>query len=124
MPLNNPLPGGSTLVVAETNVFDGTCPTAWTDLDLSSVVGLKDSLAILKVKIPVASEMVAFRKNGDIDEHFDAGGYDAGGCAFVATRAGVIHFIVVVATDNVGKVEWRGTNAVANSTVDIIAYVN
>lgn len=109
---------GANLVVAETEVFNGTSPTSWTDLNLSGVIGSNAALVILKVFC--VSARVVFRKNGDTDE-FSTLTQDARGCA-LAKGSGVAHLVMLVATDANGVVEWT-TLAAEAATIDIIAYI-
>jgi len=106
------------LTVAETEVFNGTSPTTWTDLDLSGTIGAQSSLVLLKV-YHAGTETVAFRKNGDVDEFYALGGVS--GVALIETYSGV-HIVVLVATDASGIIEWRASGAVA-MTIDVIAYI-
>lgn len=122
MPLNNP---SAQLSVAEVNVFSGTPPTfAWTDLDLSAVVGHRKALVILKVKFGSSGTgAIGFRKKGDVDEFYDTALDEMGaGCALVH-QGGTIWNAVVVCTDVGGKIQWKAEGAHADSEVDVIAYV-
>jgi len=111
--------GGAALTVAETQVFSGTSPTAWTDLDLSGTIGAQATLVLLKVFYS-AGLSFAVRKNGDTDE-FLGNASHAGGCAYAYCGAGE-HKVLLVATDTSGKIEWI-TNVAIAVTVDIIAYI-
>lgn len=110
---------GATLTVAETQVFSGTIPSSWTDLNLSGIIGSQESIVLLKIKVSSA-RFVAFRKNGDTDEFYCASD-NPGGCAFFRSYSSE-HKVVVVATDAAGIVEWKSTGA-TTATVDIIAYI-
>lgn len=110
------------LTVAETEVFDGTSPTSWTDLDLSSVVGANVALVMLKVLSTGEGEVKAFRKNGDTDESYSGGGSDyvSWGVSTVDTKT--IYTNVIVVTDAAGKIEWR-TQTAETLTLDVIAFI-
>lgn len=110
---------GATLTIAETQVFSGTSPTTWTDLDLSGVIGANPTLVLLKCGHATLSNTYAVRKNGDTDEFYQAN-YSAG----VANgEIGAIHLALLVATDSAGIIEWTTRRANAGTTVDIIAYI-
>tara|TARA_B100001250_G_scaffold404233_1_gene419877 strand:- start:560 stop:1273 length:714 start_codon:yes stop_codon:yes gene_type:complete len=58
----------------ETEVFSGTLvEDSWTDLDLSSIVGLKKTLLLLKVSLTCSEcgGLIWFKKNGDSDKFYD-----------------------------------------------------
>ncbi len=111
------------LTVAETEVYNGNSPAAWTDLDISAVVGTNPALVLLKIYYPAgAQESFAFRKNGDGDE-FYSGSYDSAGAAAGSTVAANIFYAVMVATDVLGVIEWKTDGVVAATTVDVIAFV-
>ena len=111
--------GGATLTVSETEVFNATSPTTWTDLDLSGTIGSNIALVLMKVVVGNAAD-VAFRKDGDTDE-FYANSASAGGVALIASQ-GSTHAAILVATSSTGKIEWK-TEFARASTVDIIAYI-
>lgn len=122
MPLNNPATAAE-LTVAETQVYDGNSPTTWTDLDLSSVIGSKLSLVLLKVFFGTPAAC-AFRKNGDTDQQYNATEADAAsGCGLI-DGSDSCHKVIAALTDAAGIVEWISEAARANTTVDVIAYVN
>lgn len=86
-----------------TKVFDGTSPTTWTDLDLSSYVGAEHKLVLLKVKATSANTS-AFRPDGDTDEYYSVNSYS--GCNRAWTTAAVFGMAIVETGSN-GIVEWR-----------------
>jgi hypothetical protein len=111
------------LVIAESGVFDGNSPasSAWTDLDLSGVIGSNAALVLLKIKlISTATWTVAFRKNGDTNEYF-RDGEDAGVALF--TVANDIEVAVIVPTDGSGIIEWRADQTSAALRIGILAYI-
>jgi len=110
----------SPLTVAETEVYNAAAPTAWTDLNLSGVVGSNVALVILKVDIANGIS-AAFRKNGDASEYFSTDTADARGCALVKGLSPVC-LVVIVPTDAAGIIEWMAA-AVNNVTIDIVAYI-
>ena len=112
--------GGAALTVAETQVCSGTSPTAWTDLDLSGTIGAQATLVLLKVFYATGLAF-AVRKNGDTDEFLGATASQISGCAQCYCASGD-YGVLLVATDNTGKIEWR-TNVAIAVTVDVIAYI-
>ncbi len=109
------------VIVAETEVFNGNSPNpfAWTDLDLSAVVGANHALVLLKFRNENgAAKNTAFRPNGDTDSSFRSIGCaagNAGGNLFA-------HFIIT--TDAAGIVEWIYEQAAeAGTTIDVVAYI-
>jgi len=117
-----PAAGGATLTVAETEVFNGTSPTSWTDLDLSGTIGSNAALVLLKFAGGIDDEGFAVRKNGDTDEFYIAAALEAHGVALAQFGNVACHIVLLAATDTVGKIEWI-TEAAKTYTVDIIAYI-
>jgi len=117
-------PGGSGLIVHETEVFSGTSPDgAWVDLNLAGTIGAKPSLVILKVSCGFAFGALAVRKNGDTDNHHSNTAPEAGGAALIDDGSVPTYMILVVATDDAGIIEWKTSND-QTFTIDIVAYVN
>jgi len=111
--------GGSTLVVAETLVFDGNTPNpaAYTDLDLSGVVGANAAVVLLKyVNLTGANPSIWLRRNGD------AGLTNGSHCAasFPSPNYSARLFIE---TDNNGVVEWRCSSVGLRIQFFIEAYI-
>lgn len=100
-----------------TQVFSGTSPTSYTDLDLSAVVGAKQRVVILKI---TSSNLCygSFRQNGD------AGTYGTtswlGASRFEVNSGNSA--IVIVPTDTAGVVEWIASAGAASTTVNVLAY--
>ncbi len=113
---------GATLTVSETEVFNGASPVAWTDLDLSGVIGLNAAIVILKIASADQFTTVAVRKNGDTDEFYVASPINPMGAALSRRPAANVHTVVVALTDTVGKIEWM-TEDTQTVTVDIMAYI-
>ncbi len=121
--ISNP-PPSSQLVVAEVEVFNGTSPLTWTDLDLVAVVGPKKTKVLLKTLIGGGGRTVSFRTNGDVDEFYNdtIPNYSGYGMAAFTSITG-IHAVTEVTTDSTGKVEWKAEADLA-TTIDIICYLN
>jgi len=108
--------------IAQTEVFTGNSPTAWTDLDLSAVVGANLAIVLLKITLAAGGARVAVRKNGDTDDQYSGTATGAGG-AGQATLDATKFTVLIAVTDSAGIIEWITNDAVA-ATVDIIAYLN
>lgn len=120
MPISNPLPG-VLITVAETEVFSGSSPNpaAWTDLDLSAVVGARRADVLLKFFNNNAGvQIVQFRVNGDSEPA--SGMYDAPFCGRVPAAT---HAYFHIRTDGNGICEWYfAAAAQAGTTIDIVGY--
>lgn len=111
----------SKLTVAKSQVFSGTSPTAWTDLDLSSVIGVNPALALLEVGSTGGNLDAAFRPNGDADAYATGSATGLGAnCISVVQN---YYIIVIISTDNNGVIEWASQVARSGTTVKILAYV-
>lgn len=116
--------GGASLTVSETEVFSGTSPKSWSDLNLSGAVGAQATLVMLKWMGTDNVNDVFFRKNGDTDEFYTsdvtnrAGHGVAGGNPVLS-----IQCVVMVVTDPSGIIEWRSSYNRINTTVDVMAYI-
>lgn len=109
------------LTVAQTQVFTGSSPTAWADLNLSGTIGAKPSLVLLKI-YSANTRDVAVRKKGDTDNFF-LSAVDAAYGVALGEADSSFHLALLVATDNAGVIEWK-TSAATAMTVDVIAYIN
>ena len=114
-------PGASPLVITETEVFSGDSPASWTDLDLSGEVGSNPALVLLKINGATANDYYAVRKKGDTDEFWTATELMSG-CALIKSEVTSIHYVVLVATDNSGVIQWRSQIPHA-TTIDLIGYI-
>jgi len=109
----------ATLTVAETEVYNAAAPTAYTDLDLSAVVGSNAALVLLKFKGDDTDISFAIRKNGDTDD-FEPVSTSLAGVAAGRPRA---FFVALwVPTDSSGVIEWIADVA-DTATVDVMAYI-
>ena len=107
------------ITIAETEVFSGTSPIAWTDLNLSGTIGSQATLVILKVIIGEGNTYVGVRRNGDTDDMApDANNINAGAGWLAQDKSGVF----VVVTDTSGVIEWK-TSMARTATVDVIGYL-
>ncbi len=103
-----------------TKVFDGTAPTSWTDLDLSSVVGANVALVILNVYNAISVAAAAVRTKGDGKEYYTTG--TSQGCAQGDLGSGV-NCVFIVITDANGVIQWINESASANAKVFMMAYL-
>jgi len=116
----NLLASRAILTVAETEVFNGTEVSSWTDLNLSGVVGANPALVLLKVNGDAVD--FAVRKNGDTDEFFDTDTSLSSGAALLTTSS-ALYGVLIVATDASGIIEWITDGASETVTIDVIAYI-
>ena len=104
-----------------TNVFTGTSPTSFTDLDLSSVIGTKQRVVVLKIKNNGTAASVWFRRNGDTDDmSLSLPGSTGPGIEVARVSSGVITTILTT-TDTAGVVEWTTSSGVSME-VSVNAY--
>ena len=113
---------GAKLTVFETQVFNGTSPTTWADLDLSAVVGANPALVVLKIAGGTGGKSVSLRKNGDTDDFYNIAAAESYGLALLSATTSAVHLATAVATGPLGKIEWK-TETAETYTMDIIAYV-
>ena len=115
---------GSELTVSETEVYSGSSPTSWTDLDLSSTIGAKCSLVMLRAEpqeATSAGKYVAFRRNGSTADYYaqTAGGVKR--CIHYCLSGISTGFLVE--TDSAGKIEWKAGEA-KSYKLYVEAYIN
>ena len=113
---------GAVFSGTEAEVYNGTAPTSWTNLDLSGTVGSNAALVLLKFHSTQATiGHIAVRKNGDADEFY----YTGTNCYGVArgTEFETAYMVLLVAADSSGIIEWKCQSARTGTTVDIIAYI-
>ena len=119
MKVYNPLPPGSLLTIDQHVVFNGTSPSTWQDLDLSTWVGPRPAMAYIKCNTNGSGKAKAFRKNGDTDEFYNV---FADGLVQVADSQGGIHYCFIVMTDNAGIIEWK-TETAETLIIDIVGWI-
>lgn len=111
---------GALIAFPNTEVFDGSgnTPNAFTELDMSAVVGANSAVVLLRIYEGVNDAgTIAFRKNG---EAVDSDKY---GCAGTDTLGASSIIYLIIVTDNAGKVEWKCQNTVLLVTVTVEAYI-
>jgi len=102
-------------------VFWGMCPTSWTDLDLSSIVGSRRALVFLKVKARegITSKTYKFRPDGDTDEYSYGSGYSH--CSTCVVAIGECGTVWVMTGSN-GKIEWMSGQS-HGTTIWLLGYI-
>jgi len=110
------------LIIQETQIYAAAPPIAWTDLDISALLGIEIGSALVMLKVTetanVSNNGIAFRRNGDADEM-----YLANSVAYaMASRNSTSFGVAIVFTDENGVVEWNAGNANA-VTCDVMGYV-
>ncbi|GAI46567.1 unnamed protein product, partial [marine sediment metagenome] len=107
------------LTVAETEVFDGSgnCPSAFTDLDLSAVVGENPALVYLVVYRGANDcGLCQFRKDGETIDWKEC-------LAFTDIYNASHRFSFLVPTSDTGIIEWKCQNAVLGVHVLVEAFI-
>ena len=96
------LPANLIIGFSDTPVFNGTTPSIWTDLDLSSVVGVKRCLALLMITCSIQNQIV-FRVKGETAA-FGVSNASLG-CSGVVVPAGGGGYVMAL-TNAAGIVQW------------------
>lgn len=107
--------GGPTLAFPKTVVFTGNSPTSFTDLNLSSVVGVNSAIVIIKIKCDWGNYII-FRTNGETDTFSVNGEGVSKARIFTANET---NYLLAI-TDSSGKVEWK-TGAVQSTILTVEA---
>ena len=120
------LTGLSTGGSPNTEVFNGSIPSTWTDLDLSSVVGQNKAMVLLRVDLTNWSSgeenRLLIRPNGDTNEYFFT--YSGGSSSAQLSSLNVLGMTAqsgttLVTTDDSGVVEIKTPNSNYNGTISI-----
>lgn len=106
--------GGASIIAAAAGTTG-----AWTDIDLSSVVGSAQVLAILRVMGATATRHWSFRPNGDSSDYNMSSDNKWGANSMYTTGK---YGIIIVPTDSSGIIEYYLSDA-SNITVDVLGYV-
>jgi hypothetical protein len=108
---------GATISFPGSQVFNGTAPNTWTDLNLSSYVGSNSALVFLRIRNnSVTTTSFMFRKNGATQESDDN----------TPNRFGLEGYheaYVVMVTDTAGIIEWASSNSGITATIWLEAYI-
>jgi len=113
-------PGGATVEFPRTTVHDGNSPAAWTDLDLSAVVGANETLVLLSVlnQGGAAAQDYQFRRNGETATVIDKG------CSGLDMVANTIAGYVILTTDGNGIIEWISVAGNLSTKVIVEAFAH
>jgi hypothetical protein len=101
------------------NVFSGTAPTSFTDLDLSSIVGVTRRMVFLKFSQAVAagSNSFLFKTKGDADTMTDTPNWIATDNSGSSRSANM-----TLMTDANGIIQWKCSAGGQTVTIDVEAY--
>jgi len=123
MTLHNPALGVG-LHIADVQVYNAAAPVAWTDLDLSAVVGTgRPALVMLKVKIATNGSDIGFRRKGDTDDFFfTVGANGSQGASMVSGVDVATWYTVFVCTDINGVIQICADAAEA-TLIDVMAWL-
>jgi len=115
--LSNPV-GAQEVVIAKTTVFDGVAgsPAAYTDLDLSAVVGVNEAEVLLEIERGANDcGILTVRTNGDTrgnSDNLTYGDIHAAGQVFYR----------LVTTDAAGIIEWFTAVSVTLVVIKIVDF--
>lgn len=115
--------GGGGFTFVDTNAFSGTSPTSFTDLDLSSIIGAKKSIVMLRVSEPSGQvTALTFKTKGETASYNPANGLSVGLSQLYLNSGGADDTSTTfVKTDENGVIQWYGIDA-RTVTIDVIAY--
>lgn len=117
-------PKPAELVIEETQIYAAAPPVAWTDLDISAILGIEIGSALVMLKhtetANVLANIIAVRRNGDIDPIINLGLYNLSNSSNQINSTGF--GVVMCFTDENGVIEWKATNANA-VTLDVMGYI-
>ena len=118
------LESGINALFTDTEVFSGAMPSSWTDLDLSSVVGQKQSLVILRYKYNFSDSTYSYVAVRTNDSNFDSGSNTSINSILLNSKDNPSSFMLLQ-TDSGGMIEQReiSTNN-TNVTASVVFYLN
>ena len=118
------LESGINALFTDTEVFSGAMPSFWTDLDLSSVVGQKQSLVILRYKYNFSDSTYSYVAVRTNDSNFDSGSNTSINSILLNSKDNPSSFMLLQ-TDSGGMIEQReiSTNN-TNVTASVVFYLN
>ena len=102
----------------ETQVYSGSIPASWTDLDLSSAVGSKTSLVLIKYN---GDRKITLRPNGVTEDW--AAGYTSSHVSVSLIGAGYPQ-LGLITTDSSGIIEWYSISTPGTGTLSVLFYLN
>jgi len=109
------------ITLCDTEVFSGNSPNpaAWTDLDLSAVVGANPALVVLRFYNSLeGNTFFTTRPNGETEFHNSAQ------IGFTSCLVQDTDFcLVLVFTDSNGIIEWYTGGQGVAATIDVVAYI-
>jgi len=101
-----------------TQVFSGTSPTSYTDLDLSSVIGATQKVVMLRVSSD--AQYHTFRRKGETLLGYAGNAGFGGGGVYVPSSS--YADTVTVTTNTSGVIEWKSMTAGVTTTINVEAY--
>jgi len=98
------------------SVISGSITTSWSDLDLSSLVGSQEVLALIRVEVTSLgiNHSIRVRQKGEIEDF-------TGGCRYSKCDTGISYHLLVP-TDSSGIIQWIGSSSLSVD-VECISYV-
>jgi len=104
-----------------TEVFNGTGSTSYTDLDLSSVIGVNQKMVMLKVNMGTTGGYYSSFKMKGTSGTFPNTSNPVGTASLVLSNSGESGY-VIVPTDTSGVVQWRINTGTPSYTINVVAY--
>jgi len=105
----------------ETEIFSGSLPTTWTDLDLSSIVGSKTSLVLIKFN---GNGWPAFRPDGSAEEWVDGNSSSEQSISIIKATSSEPNAMGLVLTGSNGIVEMKCSVSGFSGTISVLFYLN
>lgn len=102
---------------SDTDVYESlTEPSTWTDLDLSSVVGVKQRMVMLKVSNAATdiTSIYAFRPKGDTGEYYNSAGANSVTNIALTTNTNAT---TIVKTNTSGVIQWKSNDLLSAITM-------
>ena len=110
--------------VPNTQVYNAVPPIAWTDLDLSSVIGAYRALVIMTFNTVSTNKAIAVRQNGVGEQFYSATVSEARGVALGQVLVAGSHYLALwVPTDSAGVIEWIANGNTGNVAAKVLAYI-
>ena len=103
----------------ETEVYSGSINTSWTYLDLSSIVGNKTSLVLIKFN---GYGSIGFRPGDSTDEWVSGGSSSENGVSVINSNDK--NSLGLISTDNNGYIQFKAYETISQASLSLIFYLN
>jgi len=112
----------TSVIVSGVTVYNGESPTSWTDLDLSSIVGINSAMVILSFQATKDMDAISVRKNGDTEDYYCAAADAMAYGMALGHHDTTAVLVLICVTDTNGVIEWITENS-ETAIVKVIAYI-